>query len=120
MTTPNERPDLPPDGPAVSPAAPSPRFDIEGRAEAFGQRAEALGHEAEASISRIGQNPAVRETFDFAGRLWGLVLLAFGLWFFADVTLRMDLPAIAWDTVWPVALILLGGLVVVRGVARRA
>ena len=70
-------------------------------------------------MTRLGANPVVRETFDFVGRLWGLVLLAFGLWFFADVTLRMDLPAIAWDDLWPVALILLGGLVVLRGVARR-
>jgi hypothetical protein len=119
MTTPNERPDLPPDQPAASPAAPAPRLDIEGKAEAIGQRAEALGHEAEAAVARLGANPVVRETFDFAGRLWGLVLLAFGLWFFADVTLRMDLPPVAWDDLWPVALILLGGLVVVRGVARR-
>jgi hypothetical protein len=119
MTTPDERPDLPPDQPDAAPAAPAPRFDIEGRAEAFGQRAEALGHEAEAAVARLGANPAVRETFDLAGRLWGLVLLAFGLWFFADVTLRMDLPAVAWEDLWPLALILLGGLVVLRGVARR-
>jgi hypothetical protein len=119
MTTPNERPDLPPTQPEVSRAAPAPRLDFEVRAEALGHRAEALGHEAEAAVERLGQNPAVRETFDFAGRLWGVVLLAFGLWFFADVTLRMDLPAVAWDDLWPVVLILLGGLVVVRGFARR-
>jgi hypothetical protein len=119
MTTPNERPDLPPVPPATSPTAPAQRFDLEGRAEALGHRAEGLGHEAEAAVARLGQNPAVRETFDFAGRLWGLVLLAFGIWFFADVTLRMDLPAVAWDDLWPVALILLGGLVVARGIARR-
>lgn len=119
MTTPDERPDLPPDQPAATPAAPGARLDFEGRAEALGQRAEALGHEAEAAVTRLGENPGVRETFDVAGRLWGLVLLAFGLWFFADVTLRMDLPPVAWDDLWPVALILLGGLVVVRGMARR-
>ena len=119
MTTPIERPDLPPTQPEAAPAAPAPRLDFEGRAEALGHRAEGLGREAEAAVARLGQNPAVRETFDFAGRLWGLVLLAFGIWFFADVTLRLDLPAVAWDDLWPVALILLGGLVVARGIARR-
>lgn len=120
MSEPNEHPGLPPSQPEAPPAAPAPAFDLEARAEAFGQRAESLGHEAEAAVTRLGQNPAVRETFDLAGRLWGLVVLGFGLWFFADVTLRMDLPAVAWDDLWPVALILLGGLVVLRGVARRA
>ena len=120
MTTPTERPDLLSDQPAAGPPPPASRLDIEDRAEALGQRAEALGHEAEAAVARLGANPAVRETFDLAGRLWGLVLLAVGAWFFADVTLRLDLPAVAWDDLWPVALILLGGLVVVRGVASRA
>ena len=128
MTTPTERPDLPPDQPAQSaPAAqsvpPTPgadlRTSLESGAKAFDDRAQALGREAEQAVARLGANPAVRETADLAGRLWGLVLLAFGIWFLFDVTLRMDLPAIAWDQLWPVILIVLGGLVVLRGVARR-
>lgn len=87
--------------------------------ESLGQRAEALGREAEAAALRLGTNPAVRETVDLAGRLWGLVLLGLGLWFFADVTLKLDLPAIAWRDAWPIALIAVGGLVIVRGLARR-
>lgn len=120
MTTPDERPDLPPDQPAAAPTSSAPRIDFEARAEALGRRAEGLGREAEAAAARLGANPAVRETVDLAGRLWGLVLLAVGIWFFADVTLRLDLPAVAWDDLWPVVLIVLGGLVVLRGVARRS
>jgi len=138
MTTPDERPDLPPAqeaGAQVPPATPATpgmapgttpppgadlRTTLEDSARAFDQRAQALGREAEAAVNRLGANPAVRDTVDVAGRIWGLVLLAFGLWFFADVTLRWNLPSVAWDQLWPVILIVLGGLVVVRGMARRS
>jgi hypothetical protein len=128
MTTPTERPDRPPDQPAqpappVQSAAPAPgadlRASIETGAKAIDERAQALGREAEAAVARLGANPAVRETADLAGRLWGLVLLGFGLWFLLDVTLRMDLPRIAWDQMWPLVLIVVGALVVIRGMARR-
>jgi hypothetical protein len=139
MTSPNERPDAPPlppspiepGAPAETPAAVPPpampaatagdqlKSSLESGARAFDERAQALGKEAEAAVNRWGQNPAVRETADMAGRIWGLVLLAFGLWFLADVTLKMDLPRIAWGDLWPIVLIVLGGLVVVRGMARR-
>jgi hypothetical protein len=87
--------------------------------ESLGQRAEGLAREAEAAALRLGTNPVLRETADLAGRLWGLVLLGVGLWFFADVTLALDLPAVAWRDAWPVALIGVGVLVIVRGLARR-
>lgn len=96
---------------------------FEGRAEAFGReverRAEAFGAEAEAAGRRLAKDPAVMEFADIWGRFWGLLLLGFGLWFLADVTLEMDLPAIAWDRIWPVLLIALGALVVLRGIGRR-
>jgi len=139
MTTPNERPDVPPlptsaaepaDSPPAQPAAaaaagPSTvgadlRTALESGARTFDERAQALGREAEAAAKRWGENPAVKETADVAGRIWGLVLLAFGLWFFADVTLRLDLPNVRWSEVWPVFLIVVGGFVVVRGLARRS
>ena len=128
MSTPTERPDLPPEQPAqpappVLSAPPAPGADLRGSLEsgarAFDERAQALGREAEAAVARLGANPAVRETADLAGRLWGLVLLGFGIWFLMDVTLRMDLPRIAWDQMWPLVLIVVGALVVVRGMARR-
>jgi len=139
MTTPNERPDIPPLPPAgpepavvapAQPAQPAPaapiatgadlRTALEDGARTLDVRAQALGREAEAAARRWGENPAVKETADLAGRLWGLVLLAFGLWFFADVTLRLDLPSVRWSELWPVVLIVLGGFVILRGLARRS
>jgi hypothetical protein len=136
MTTPNERPDIPPlppagPGPAdVPPPQPAPaapaatgadlRTTLEDGARTLDQRAQALGREAEVAARRWGENPAVKETADLAGRLWGLVVLGFGLWFFADVTLKLDLPNLRWGELWPIILIVLGGFVVLRGLARRS
>ena len=136
MTSPNERPDIPPlppagpgpaDAPPAQPAPAAPaatgadlRTTLEDGARTLDQRAQALGREAEAAARRWGENPAVKETADLAGRLWGLVLLGFGLWFFADVTLKLDLPSLRWGELWPVVLIVLGAFVVLRGLARRS
>lgn len=38
----------------------------------------------------------------------GLVLLAVGLWFFAEHTLGLDLPTLRWSQLWPVILIVIG------------
>jgi len=93
---------------------------IDEGAQAFARRAEALGREAEVAGRRWSTNPAVKETADVAGRVWGLVLLVVGLWFFADVTLKLDMPAVAWRDLWPVFLILFGGIIVLRGMQRRS
>jgi hypothetical protein len=126
MTTPDERPDIPPVPPTPIDAPPPvstppdpPRPSFEERAEAFGQRAESLGHEAEAAAMRLGSNSVVRQTADVAGRVWGLLLIAFGLWFFADVTLGMNMPAVAWRDLWPLLLIVIGAIIVLRGMTRR-
>jgi uncharacterized membrane protein len=50
--------------------------------------------------------------------LVGLVLLAFGLWFFAEYTLGIDLPTIRWSQLWPLFLILIGGAIVVGALRR--
>jgi hypothetical protein len=65
-------------------------------------------------------NERVQEPVDIVARAWGLLLLLAGLWFFGAVTLRLDLPAVAWGDVWPAGLILLGGFIVLRGALRRA
>lgn len=52
-------------------------------------------------------------------RLSGLVLVAVGLWFFAQVTLGYDLPTINWNLVWPIGLIALGAVVIGSAVTRR-
>jgi hypothetical protein len=110
--------------PATSPPPPpaEPRT-FEQRMEDFGRRAgaagEKLGHEAEAAAQRWSKDPSVVAAGDTAARVWGLLVLAVGVWFFADITLGMDVPAIAWRDVWPVALIVLGLAVLVRGMASR-
>ena len=103
--------------------APAPKATFEQRVETFsrdiGTAGERLGREAEAAGKRLASDPSVQSAADTAARVWGLVVLAVGAWFLADVTLGMDMPAIAWGDVWPLGLILLGVLIVVRGMSRR-
>ena len=49
----------------------------------------------------------------------GLVLIGLGVWFFLDRTLGMDLPRIQWSSVWPIILIVVGGLILLRSIQRR-
>ena len=48
----------------------------------------------------------------------GLLLLAIGLWFFAERTLGLDMPDIRWSQLWPVILIVIG-VVILFGAVRR-
>ena len=89
------------------------------RARMIDEKAQALGREAEDAVNRLATNPAVRDAADTAGRVWGLILLVAGLWLFAAITLRLDLPNVAWADFWPLLLIVFGGLIVIRGLARR-
>ncbi|MEO8272627.1 MAG: hypothetical protein ABI620_01005 [Chloroflexota bacterium] len=106
--------------PLTSPAA-KPTF--EDRVESFARDVDSagqrIGREAEAAGQRLAKDPGVQRAADTAARVWGLVVLAIGLWFLADVTIGMDMPAVAWGDIWPLGLILLGALIVVRGMARR-
>jgi hypothetical protein len=49
----------------------------------------------------------------------GVALVAIGLYFFVDRTLGIALPRIAWGSVWPIILIVLGAIVLLRSVNRR-
>lgn len=49
----------------------------------------------------------------------GLVLLAIGLWYFADRTLGLELPRLNWNDLWPIALILLGAWIITGPYLRR-
>ena len=53
-----------------------------------------------------------------ASILFGLVVLALGLWFFVERTLGYDLPDVRWSQLWPAVLIGIG-LWVVLGSMRR-
>ncbi len=48
----------------------------------------------------------------------GLIILAVGLYFFVDRTLGIDLPVIHWASLWPILLIVVGGLIVARALDR--
>jgi len=109
--------------PPPPPAEPSRPPTFEQRVEGLGREAQAagerLGRQAEAAGQRWSKDPAVVGAADTAGRVWGLIVLGVGLWFFADITLGLDMPAVAWRDLWPVALIVIGLAVVFRGMARR-
>ena len=57
---------------------------------------------------------------DTGAVVWGLILLAVGGWFFLDQTLGWDMPAIDWGDLWPVILIVIGGVVIFQGISRRS
>src|SRR5918994_421930 len=110
----------PPPPPAEPPRSPT----FEERMERFGQEAEEagkrIGREAEDYGKRLAANPGVAQAADTAARVWGLLLVAVGAWFFAEFTLGIDLPAIPWRDVWPVGLIVIGLAVILRGLTRRS
>ncbi len=68
---------------------------------------------------RLSKDPGVQRAADTAARVWGLIVLAIGVWFLADVTIGVDMPAVPWADLWPLGLILIGLFVVVRGMSSR-
>jgi hypothetical protein len=64
-----------------------------------------------------------RRTRSDDGRLgsvvFGSILLGLGLWFFAEHTLRLDMPDIEWSQAWPVILIVIGAWIVLGAVRDR-
>ena len=118
MTEPTPGPATPTPGPD---ATPKPSF--EQRMDSFGREVgaagERIGREAEAFGQRMAKDPDMRRAGDTAARIWGLIVLAIGAWFLVDVTLGYDMPTIPWGDVWPIGLIVIGLIVVVRGMGRR-
>jgi hypothetical protein len=110
--------------PATPSATPPAEPDLGDRMKAFGQeastRGQQLGREAQAAGDRWSKDPGLVRVASTASRIWGLLLVLVGLWFFAQFTLGYSLPAVPWGELWPVALVVLGLLVIARGMARRA
>ncbi len=51
--------------------------------------------------------------------VFGLIVIAIGLWLFAERTLGIDLPDIAWGSLWPLAIIGLGAWILIGAADRR-
>jgi len=54
-----------------------------------------------------------------AALVFGVIILLVGLWFFATHTLGLDLPRLDWDQLWPIALIVVGGWIVLNAMRQR-
>jgi hypothetical protein len=52
--------------------------------------------------------------------VFGLALIAVGGWYFLDRTLGVDLPRISWGSLWPLILIVIGGVILIRSFQRKA
>jgi hypothetical protein len=68
--------------------------------------------------------PTWQRTGSDAGRtgaiVFGVILVAIGLWFFADRTLGLEMPRLDWGDLWPVLVIGLGAWIVLSSLGRRA
>ena len=93
--------------------------DVDAAGQRIGAAGERFGQQAEAAGKRLAADPSVVRVVDTTTRVWGGILLALGLWFLADVTLALDMPGVPWGDLWPFALILVGLVVVARGMGRR-
>jgi len=52
-----------------------------------------------------------RRHFDGGGLIFGGILLLVGIYYLFQQTLGFDIPDLNWDQIWPVILIVVGGLV---------
>lgn len=63
-----------------------------------------------------------RDRRDHPGRtgtiIFGVILVAVGLWFFADQTLGFDMPRLRWSELWPLLIIGIGGWIVLGSMRR--
>jgi Domain of unknown function (DUF5668) len=67
--------------------------------------------------------PAWQRTAADSGRtgsvVLGVILVAIGLWFFADQTLGLDMPRLDWGDLWPLIIIGIGAWIVLSSLGRR-
>jgi hypothetical protein len=110
---------------ALTEAAPDPNKQpsFEERIDAFGRdvgaAGERFGKQAEEAGKRLASDRSISRAADTAARAWGLIILLVGLWFLADVTVGLDMPNVPWRDLWPIGLIVIGLLVVFRGMNRQ-
>jgi uncharacterized integral membrane protein len=76
--------------------------------------------------SRWQRRDTFRDRYQWGGArdtgaiVWGLILLAIGVWFFLGTTLGISLPHINWSDAWPIILIVIGAIVIAQGLRRRS
>jgi hypothetical protein len=61
--------------------------------------------------------PRSRES-NVASMVVGLILLAIGVWYLLDQTLGIRMPRIDWGDIWPIFLIGIGAIVLIRSARR--
>ena len=75
-----------------------------------------------ASPPPLAPAPTWRMRRDDPGRtgtiVFGVILGAIGLWFFADQTLGLEMPRLRWSELWPILLIGLGAWIVLGSLRR--
>jgi uncharacterized membrane protein len=75
------------------------------------------------SSSQLWPPPSWGRRSDDPGRLGtiviGVVLLAVGLWFFADQTLELDMPSLRWSQLWPILIIGFGAWIAIGSMRHR-
>jgi hypothetical protein len=64
--------------------------------------------------------PPKQRSPDLASIVVGLVILGVGIWYFLDTTLGLTMPRIGWGELWPLLLIVIGGLILVRAATDRS
>ncbi len=58
-------------------------------------------------------------TRDWGAIIFGIILVAVGAYFVLKDTLKIDLPEISWDAAWPLILVVLGIVILVRAITGR-
>ena len=62
--------------------------------------------------------PRSRES-NIASMVVGIILLIIGVWYLLDQTLGIEMPRIDWGDFWPILLIAIGGIMLIRSARRR-
>ena len=62
--------------------------------------------------------PRSRES-NIASMVVGIILLVIGVWYLLDQTLGIEMPRIDWSDFWPILLIAIGGIMLVRSARSR-
>lgn len=104
--------------PGAAAGAPSPGFTTP-ESPSTGSAAPAAevggGGEPEASpVSSWPPQPAPHRNDNRAGMLIGIGLVVLGVWFL----LRPYLPDISWSLIWPLAIVAVGGLILITAARR--